>query len=174
MMTIGVKAEMKKILFITVVLVLVFSFAAGCEQEVEEEEGLKLEASTEEGAADGQVVVEVNAENAAGTEGGQFILNFDPNLVEPVSADSGELVKDAENNLFMVNKEYDDGQLKFMWVTALADTADSGTVCEIAFDLFDQGTTALEFADIVVSPDDFAVAEAVSGEISIDDTGVDN
>ncbi len=163
------KVNIKKVLLITAALTLALSFKG----DVYAGEGLKLTATEDEGKPGEQVVIEINAENAAGTEGGQFLLNFDQDLLDPVAADSGQLVEDAESNLFMVNKEYGEGQLKFMWVTALADTADSGTVCEITFDLLGEGTTALEFTEIVVSPDDFTVAEAVSGKVRIDDAGVD-
>jgi len=164
------KTDMQKLILLAAALTLTLFFAAG---DVYASEGIKLIASEKEGNKGDQVVVKISAENAAGTEGGQFLLNFDPSLVEPVSADSGELVEEAESNLFMINREFAEGQLKFMWVTALADTADSGVVCEITFDLIGEGSSALEFEDIVISPDQIEIAEAFSGEITIEDTGVD-
>lgn len=163
------KTGMQKFILLTTAII----FTLSCAGDIYASEGIKLTASEVEGGKGDQVVVEIKAENAAGTEGGQFLLNFDPALVEPVSAEAGALVEEAESNLFMINREYAEGQLKFMWVTALADTADSGAVCEITFDLLDEGSAALEFSEIIISPDEIETAEAVSGKINIEDAGVD-
>ena len=134
--------------------------------------GIKLVAGEEEGTAGEQVSVSIRAENAAGSDGGQFILNFDPALVRPVSVEPGPLVTEADSGLHMVNLEYEVGQLKFMWVTAAADTAEVGDICSIQFELLSEGETRLEFEGLIISPDSMEPATPVSGKITVRDTEV--
>ncbi len=134
-------------------------------------EGLKLSVDRQSGSVGGQVVVKIAAENATGSEGGQFSLSFNSDLVRPVLAEAGELVTEADSSLYMANLEYAPGQLMFMWVTAYADTADSGTVCTIMFELLIEGETLLELDNIVVAPDGIEVGRTASGKITIGDTG---
>lgn len=135
--------------------------------------GLKLIASEESVESANIVTVTITAENAAGSEGGQFYLNYDPALVKPVSSKTGELVSDARSGMYMDNLNYDTGQIKVMWITAAADTADEGTICTITFELLEEGETALEFDEIIVAPEDLGTATAVPGKITIGDVGVD-
>ena len=86
-----------KILAIAVLLLIL---ALTLPQAVSSAEGLKLSAVRDGGDVGGQVTVTVRAENVAGTEGGQFLLTFDPNLVKPVSSEAGELVAKAKSNLY--------------------------------------------------------------------------
>ena len=165
----NMEAKLKKIIILPVFAILILGIA----DSLIAAEGLILTVSEEEGLSDQQVDVTVMAENAAGIEGGQFILNFDPALVEPVSEEPGELIEEADSNLFMINKEFAEGQLKFMWVTPRADTADSGEICTITFNLLKEGETALEMEDIVLSPDGAEAVSAVPGRITIGDAGVD-
>lgn len=165
----NLEAKLKKILILPVLLILSLAIAGNLIAA----EGLILTISEEEGLSDQQVDVTVMAENASGIEGGQLILNFDPTLVEPVSEVPGELIEEADSSFFMINKEFAEGQLKFMWVTPRADTADSGEICTITFDLLKEGETALEIEDIVLSPDGAEAASAVPGKITIGDAGVD-
>lgn len=153
-----------KILAIAVLIVIL---ALTLTQAVSSAEGLKLSAVRDRGDVGGQVTVTVRAENAAGTEGGQFLLTFDPNLVKPVSSEAGELVAKAKSNMYMVNMEYAPGQLMVLWVTPYADTLDSGVVCKIIFDLLKAGETALDFREIIVAPDGIDPATAVSGKITV-------
>jgi len=158
-------AGLKKTLI--VMLLVVFSFpAAGALQAADD---LKLTASEEIDVSGEQVVITVTAENATGTEGGQFVLNFDPDLLRPVAVDPGELVTEATSALDMANLEYAEGQLIYMWVTAAADTADQGEVCFITFDLINEGETLLEFEDIIIAPEEIEDVTAVSGRVLIAD-----
>ena len=136
-------------------------------------EGLKLSVERQSGNVGGQAIVKITAENATGSEGGQFLLSFDPDFVRPVLAEAGELVTEAESSQYMVNLDYARGQLMFMWVTVFADTADSGIVCMITFDLLKEGETQLRITDVVVAPAGFEVAQAASGGITIGDAGED-
>lgn len=142
-------------------------------QDIAAAEGLKLSVERQSGNAGGQAIVKITAENAAGSEGGQFLLSFDPDFVRPVLAEAGELVTEAENSLYMANLDYARGQLMFMWVTVFADTADSGIVCMITFDLLEEGETQLRITDAVIAPAEFEVAQAASGGITIGDAGED-
>lgn len=135
--------------------------------------GLILKASQQQGEAGGQVVVTITAENAAGTEGGQFLLTFDAAKVKPVAVEAGKLITEAGSNLHMVNLEYGPGQMMFMWVTANADTANSGPVCSITFELLEEGVSNISFGEVIVAPDGISAGQTVPGKITVGDTEVD-
>ncbi len=132
-------------------------------------DGVKLGASSEAGEVEDEVTVTINIENALDTEGGQFDLSFDSDVVEPVSAARGGFVPDVSGNLFDYNLDLADGQLRVIWVTAEGATAGSGTVGTITFEIVDEGETSLNFSNIVISPDDVDVASPSSGSISSED-----
>lgn len=163
------KAGLKKVFSLLIICLLIFSVSVSLQAA----EGFTLTASEKKDVSGKQVVVSVVAENAAGTEGGQFVLNFDPNLLKPVTVEPGELVTGASSALDMANMEYADGQLMFMWVTAAADTADSGEVCIITFDLLNEGETALTFADVVVAPDNIEEVTTIPGKLTITNVEVE-
>jgi len=168
-MSIIKKAGLSKILLLAVIFLLV-SLVAGTTLAAE---GIKLFAGEAKNESGEKVEVTISAENAAGSEGGQFALNFDPDLVKPVAVEPGELVTEASSGMHMVNREYGEGQMKFMWVTAAADTADEGVICIIEFELLNEGETALEFADLIISPDDMEPADPVPGRITVGEVEVD-
>jgi len=142
-------------------------------QDIAAADGLKLSVERQTGNAGGKAIVKITADNATGSEGGQFLLSFDPDFIRPVLAEAGELVTEAESSMNMVNLDYAPGQLKFMWVTVYADTADSGIVCMITFELLKKGEAPLRITDVVVAPAGFEIAQAVSGGITIGDAGED-
>lgn len=147
--------------FIAVVLVIFLAqpvFATG---------GIVLKASSFEGAKGGQIRVEIEAENLAGTEGGQFTLKFDPAVVRPAMLEPGSLVTAAEGSLNMANLEYANDALIFMWVTAAADTKDQGQICTIVFDLIEEGVTDLTFEEIVIAPEGLKSAKPVAGKVTV-------
>lgn len=132
--------------------------------------GLTLKVSSPQGEKGAQAKVEITAERATGTEGGQFTLYFDPAIARPVLLEPGSLVTEAANSLHMANLEYAAGALMFMWVTPAADTRASGTVCSIVFDLIGEGVTELTLAEIVIAPQEAKVGTAVSGKLNVDST----
>lgn len=151
-------------------LLIIFLIVTMTSSVVLSAEGFKLSAVVEkEGNVGEHATVTVTAENAAGFEGGQFVLNFDPTLVKPVLIETGSLVADAQESLQMANANYGPGQLIFMWVTPFADTAESGVVCTITFELISEGMTLLEFGEIVLSPAGINAGKAVSGKIAVGD-----
>ncbi len=129
--------------------------------------GVILEATEVAGGAGDEAIVTINAENAAGTEGGQFILTFDPDLVRPLSVEPGALITAADSNMHMANLEYAPGQLMFMWVTVMADTAESGPLCTITFELLAEGFVNLDFEEVIIVPEEIGLASAGPGEIRI-------
>jgi len=165
-MSIKRKAGLTKTLLVTALLLLL---AAGTVQAAD---GIRLIASEEKDASGEEVTVTISAENAAGSEGGQFILNFDPDLVNPLSVEPGELVTEAASGMHMVNWEYGEGQMMFMWITAAADTEDEGIICTIRFELLNEGETVLEFENLIISPDGMEPADPVSGRITVGATEV--
>ena len=146
-------------------LLLIFSPAAFAQGEV------KLSASSVSGSEGDTVSVSISIEEAAGTEGGQFELNFDPDVAVPVDIEKGGFVSNASNDQFNYNLQFDASTLMVIWVTPSADTSNSGTVCTIDFELVDEGTTSLTFSGVVIAPDDIDVAAThTSGSIEVDDT----
>jgi len=156
----------RKIMLVTLVmcmaLLLLFSqvaFAA---------DGVKLSASSEKGDVGDEVTVTISIENALDTEGGQFDLSFDEDVVEPVSASRGGFVPDISGNLFDYNLELAEGELRVVWVTAAGATDDSGTVGTITFEILEEGDTNLTFSNVVMSPEDVDVAVPSPGSIEFD------
>lgn len=158
----------KSVLFsfaVCLAFLLLLSPAAFAQGEVQ------LSASSESGAEGDTVSVTVSIDDAAGTEGGQFELNFDPDVAVPVDIEKGGFVSNAANDQFNYNLEFDANTLMVIWVTPSADTSNSGTICTIDFELVGEGDTSLTFGDVVVAPDDIDVAATHnSGSIDSDDT----
>lgn len=155
------------ILVATIILILTSTPVSGAE-------GFKLSTVVERGGLVGELAkVNITANHAAGVEGGQFILNFDPSLVRPLIIETGELVSKAEGKLEMANVDYGPGQLIYMWVTPYADTADSGVICTITFELLKEGNALLEISDVVLAPEGTVAEKAVPGRIVVRGLGVD-
>jgi hypothetical protein len=157
--------KINKALFITIIVAFLISLVfAGSATAAE---GLKITAAKVEGGAGSQVIVNVTAEKAAGSEGGQFTLTFDQSLVKPVLIEPGDLVLSAENSLHMANLDYAPGELIFMWVTANADTKDSGVICRVTFDLLKAGTTEVGFKDLIIVADTGDAASSTASQIKV-------
>ena len=157
----------RKMALITIVLcgtfLLLFSQAAFAEN------GVKLSISSESGAVGDEITVTVSIENAEETGGGEFELSYDPDIVEPVDIAKGAFVSDANNDQFMANLELTANRIKVMWVTPELDTADSGVVCTIVFELKDAGDSSLVFHEVVFAPDGVVLDTATSGKIESKD-----
>lgn len=134
--------------------------------------GLELTVGVEKASRGEQLEVTISGNRFSGTEGGQLVMRFDPFLVRPVYTEAGDLVRDAEGGLYMANLEYADDSLMLMWITASADTADSGAVAKIVFELLRDGETLLELADIVIAPENIGTVTASNGMITILDAEV--
>lgn len=157
--------EVLKALVICLVLLLLFSPAAFAS------EGVKLSASNETGSEGDTVTVTISIENAAETEGGQFELIFNPEVVKPVTITKGEFVSNASNDQFNSNPEFDSNKLMVIWVTPEGvDDVDSGPVCEIEFELVGEGESSLTFSGVVIAPANVDVAAThTSGSITSDE-----
>jgi hypothetical protein len=157
--------KINKALFITIIVAffisLVFTGSATAA------EGFKITAAKVESGAGSQVIVNITAEKVAGSEGGQFTLVFDQSLVKPVLIEPGDLVLAAENSLHMANLDYAPGELIFMWVTANADTKDSGVICRVTFDLLKAGTTDVGFKDLIIVAETGDAASSTAGQIKV-------
>lgn len=150
-----------------ILLVLVTITASAAASEM-----IALSVTEARGRVGDGISVTITAENAAGTDGGQFVINYDPESLKPLAIEGGALIKDASNNIDMANPEYAEDQMMFIWVTPGADTADSGVVCTITFELLKEGEVLLEIDEVVISPDevDFTVEP---GTVYIESNGVD-
>lgn len=158
---------MKTVVVALAILMLTLYSPSGLEAS----NGFSLAVSSAEGQPGEQVVITVSAENTAGAEGGQFLLLFDPEIVQPVSLETGEMITDASNSLYMSNLEYQDGELIFMWVTPEADTDDSGIVCDITFNLLRDGVTILDLDEVILVPAEVQLASMEPGKVAVGDAG---
>lgn len=149
----------------TLSLALVFSFMT----EAHASRGLILSATSAKGQPGDQVVISVTADNAAGSEGGQFLLLFDPEFIQPLTLETGEMITEANNNLHMSNLEYQTGEIIFMWITPEADTVNSGTICDISFNLIRAGKTFINFDEVILVPDEIQLAFLEPGKVIIGD-----
>ncbi len=155
---------------ILISLVVCLSFLLLFSQAAFAADSVRLRASNEDGVSGDEVTVTISIENAEGTEGGQFELIFDPDIVVPVDIAKGSFVSDAGNDQFNYNLAFDDDSLMVIWVTPEGDTDDSGVVCTIDFELLDEGDTSLTFAGVVIAPDDIDVSPTHrAGVITVDD-----
>ena len=134
---------------------------------------LNLKADQKEAEPGEQVTLTVRIENASGTEGGQFILAFDPAVLDPVSLEAGNLVKEATGSLHMANLDYEPGKLMFMWVTAAGDAADTGVLCTVTFKMLKAGQTEIVFRDVVIAPEGAVTVRTTPGKVSGGDMEVD-
>ena len=131
-------------------------------------EDVALNASFAKGEVGETVTVEISANHARGTTGGQLALTFDPDIVKPVGFNKGEFLKEANNHQFAYNPEFNDNQLKLLWITPGGDTDDSGVVCTVDFKLLSQGESDIVFSDAVISPATFSIDTYNSGKITVD------
>ena len=162
--------NLKKRKRVLLTMVICISFLLLFSQAAVAAGSVKLSASSESGLTDKQVVVKVNITNAKDTEGGQFELTFDPDIVEPVSIAKGKFVADADSHMFDANLKLADNKLIVIWVTPKADTADSGEVCAITFKMLDDGESFLTFGEVVVAPAEAEVAAThTAGKITVVD-----
>ncbi len=116
-------------------------------------DNLVLNVSDAQGDAGDLIEIDIAIENASGTEGGQFVLNFDPEFLNPIALDTSDFLDEAPDSMEMVNLEYAPGQLMFIWVTAAADTEDSGILCTITFEVLKEGESLVEIDEVVISPE---------------------
>jgi hypothetical protein len=131
---------------------------------------LNLKADQKEAEPGEQVTITVRIENASGTEGGQFTMAFDPAVLDPVSLEAGDLVKNATGSLHMANLDYEPGKLMFMWVTAAGDAADEGDLCTVTFTMLRAGQTEIAFRDVVIAPEGMVTVRTIPGRVSSGDT----
>ncbi len=149
-------------LVMSIVFLLAFSSAAFAADA-------KLSASSETGYVDDEVTVTISIENALGTEGGEFVLTYDPDLLKPTKLDEGAFVTAAQSDMLDFNLNYANNKIKVLWITPYGDTASSGVVCTITFELLAEGESTLVFSDIVFAPDDVDAAAPVSGKVTVED-----
>ncbi len=157
----------RKTVLLTMVMCL--SFLLLFSQAAFAADGVKLSASTESGIVDGTVTVKINISDAEDTEGGQFDLAFDPEVLEPKSAARGDFVPDVSGNVFDYNLELEDGKVRVLWVIAAGSELDSGVVGTITFDLVGDGETNLTFSNVTMAPDDVEFDTPTSGKVTVID-----
>lgn len=157
------------------VTILCLSFLLLISQAAFAADSVKLSASTVSGTVGEEVTVTIRIANAKETEGGQFDLSFDPDILQPKKDASnnyviteGSFVSNASNSMPMANVV---GNLvKFAWITPNGAPTDEGVVCTIVFKLLDDGIVNLNFSGVVIAPDGVEVATAhTSGKVTVTD-----
>lgn len=137
----------------TFLLILLLALAAAVPGALFASDNLVLNVFDAQGDVGDLVEVNIGIENASGTEGGQFVLNFDPEIISPIALEITEFLDEASDTMEMANLEYAPGQLMFIWVTASADTDESGILCKVTFELLKEGESLIEIDDVVISPE---------------------
>lgn len=132
-------------------------------------EGVKLSASSTSGVAGDDVTVTINIANAKDSEGGQFDLSFDPEILEPKSATRGDFVPDVSGNLFDSNLNLEAGKLRLLWVIAEGSEKESGVVGTIVFKMLKDGETDLVFSNMVMAADDSEAETPTDGKVTVID-----
>ena len=166
--------QLRKRKFALVTLICL-SFLLLISQAVFAADIVKLSASTVSGTVGEEVTVTIRITDAEGTEGGQFDLSFDPDILEPKKDASnnyiiteGSFVPDASHNMLMANVVGD--LVKVAWITPYGNPNDEGVVCTIVFKLLDDGIVNLTFSGVVMAPDTVDIATThTSGKVTVID-----
>lgn len=102
-----------------------------------------IELGKVEGFVGKEIIVPVNLKNGAAAAGGEFVVTFNPDIVEPKDVSRTELLEGA---LFIPNLKLTDGSLKVVWAATEALNAD-GEIIKIKFTLKKEGESALELKE---------------------------
>ena len=135
-------------------------------EDIADTSGVILSAGSKTGLKGSNVTVNINIDNAKDTEGGQLDLLFDPELVEPLSAEQGTFIPDAEGNFFDYNLNFEEGKLRVAWVLAEGAEVNSGTIIRINFKLLDEGKSDLNFSNVHISPEGVVIEKISSGSLT--------
>jgi hypothetical protein len=156
---------MKKIVVILCFLIFSFLIAAyGFCQGVNP----TLRAEELEGFVGDILEVSVFYENPARIAGGEFVLIYDPSVVEPLEIKRGNLTKSLDGFLFLSNRNYSDSSIKVSWV-GLKEISSAGTLSKISFLLIEKGNTELVISEpMLTDKKGFRVNPvAVNGSIAV-------
>ncbi len=111
---------------------------------------------------DGTVEIPVIIENASHMAGGQFVLTYDPAIVNPVGITKGDLLSDMEimvddvlnATLVTADLQHSDSSLGVVWASGItveeAGLGPNGVLFTIEFEITGQGETSLEVSDLLV------------------------
>lgn len=125
-----------------------------------------LELGKFEGSVGQEIVVSVKLKNSKEVAGGEFVLSYDPDMVEPKGATGTELL---EGVLFMPNLDYTGDSIKIVW----ADTKplkSIGEIINIKFLLKKEGEAVLELKELLLAtevPKEIPGVAGVNGSILI-------
>lgn len=149
---------------IAALFMVIFSLQAALASE-----GVNLSAESKSVEVGDTVTININIANAAETEGGQFDLTYNPDVVKVTNIERGQFVSSADDDKFMSNEEFSDNRLRVIWITPNADTDTSGIVCSISFEVIDTGVSDLTFSEVTMAPAEIAVGLTTSGRITVEE-----
>ncbi len=101
------------------------------------------------------MIIRIN--NASGTDGGQFDLSFDGDILEPLDFKPGDFVPEmtgTDINLISANLELDDGKLRVLWAIGEGSAKDTGILGTILFEILEEGETTPVFSGLKVTDPD--------------------
>ena len=115
------------------------------------------------------VIVPLHIENPQGMAGGNIVISYDHELVEPQKVKSGGLLSGI---IPISNLEHSENTISVAWIGLSGKTSD-GNIMEITFLLKDEGVSALELTDLslVDANGEEIDYETVNGSISIGEEG---
>jgi hypothetical protein len=107
-------------------------------------------------------------ENPARISGGEFVLVYDPSVVEPREVKRGNLTKTVDGFLFLSNPNYSENSIKVSWV-GLKEISSAGTLSVITFYLKEEGSTELVMAEPLLTDKEGARVNlaTVNGSIAV-------
>ncbi len=120
-----------------------------------------------EGSVGHTLEVSVIIENPSGITAGEFVLAYDPEVVEPKDISRGDLNKVTDGYLFISNPEYSEDSIKLAWV-GLKEANSDGTVSIITFLLKEEGQSELKILNPMLTDGEATEIsiEVVNGSIA--------
>ena len=115
------------------------------------------------------MIIRIN--NAMGTDGGQFDLSFDGDILDPADFVPGDFVPEmtgTDINLISANLDLEDGKLRVLWAIGEGSSKDTGILGSVVFEVLDEGETTPVFSGVKVTDPD---ADDQEAEVTVPTAG---
>ncbi len=158
----SVSGVMAALVFALIFLLIPFNFVP----PVAAQASPTLELGKAEGSVGEEIVVSVQLKNSKEVAGGEFVLSYDPGMVEPKGVSGTGLLEGA---LLMPNLDYTADSLKVVWADTKA-LKKTGEIIRIKFLLKKEGEAILELKEMVLAtevPEKIPDVAGVNGSIMI-------
>lgn len=118
-----------------------------------------LELGKFEGSVGQEIVVSVKLKNSKEVAGGEFVISYDPDMVEPREASGTELLGRAS---LVYNLDYTADSLKVVWADAKS-LKSTGEIVNIKFLLKKEGEGVLELKELLLATEEAKEIPGVAG-----------